>query len=97
MNIQMENLKKACDGLFWHLKDTGINEVEISEDLYWDIKSEDLYEVYTKPDDILIGSLCDNWEEMEKIAQDPDETTTHALVWLAAILRAVAIQQTKSS
>lgn len=95
MKIQISQLKKACEGLFWHLEDVQVHEIEISEDLYWDIQAEDLYEVYTKPENLLIGSLYDDWEQMEKIAHDPEEATTYALIWLAAILRAVAIQQTK--
>jgi hypothetical protein len=88
MKIQVDTVRQAVNLLLDLVIEMQGNSVEIPNDLYWFIPNECLHET-EKPDRLTLGSLKDDWQEIEKVVEDPDDAVEYALVWCAAILRAL--------
>ena len=87
MSIDIDRLEKATSAIFRHLRDLGINSVDLEKDFYWDIEKEQRYEPYQEPTEMNLGQLADNWQEIEKIASGDAQAIGYALVWVAALYR----------
>lgn len=84
--VTLEILFKRIMG---QLRSHGIDRVEFSSDLYKLIPT-DKWGI-TVPDEIVIGSLDDDIEEITKIAKDPDRICTYVdFDRVASILRAIS-------
>jgi hypothetical protein len=63
----------------------------ISKDYYWNIPSENLYDVGREPKKLNIGQISSDWEELEQLSNSDDVSIAfHDLDHLAAVLRAIA-------
>lgn len=89
MQITTDELRRATEAILAHLEQTGRKVIEVDEDYYWSIAAEQRYDAYKQPDDLGIGQLSDDWAEVAAIAHGDKEPAGYALVWLAAVLRAV--------
>lgn len=87
--MKVIELRKMADQLFAYLEETGREEFEMSEDYYWEISQEQLYDPYTKPEDLTLGQLSDDWSRLKLILEGESPPIGYALVWLSAILRIV--------
>jgi hypothetical protein len=88
MKIQVDTVRQAVNLLLDLVIEMQGNSVEIPNDFYWFIPSDCLHET-VKPERLTLGSLKDDWQEIEKVVEDPDDSVEYALVWCAAILRAL--------
>lgn len=88
MDISVKDLRAAANRLFDHLQESGRDVVNISSDYYWAIPAESLYNISIQPSDFTIGQLSDDFRELKQIVEG-NEPLSYALVWLAAVLRAV--------
>lgn len=89
MRITTAELRKATDALLSHLEKSGHTTVDVDQDFYWSIASEQRYDPYTVPKELSMGQLTDDWAEVSSIMQGEKEPVGYALVWLSSILRAV--------
>lgn len=89
MKILLSDLEKITEALFVKIKNSGYDEVEISDDYYWNISNENRYTPYKEPEEFTLGQLSDDWNELSKILENSEEPINYALVWLAAILRKI--------
>ena len=89
MNVKVSELRAIADQLFTYLEETGRSEFEISEDYYWSIEKEEVYDPYKEPKDLTMGQLSDDWNELSDILKGESPPIGYALVWLSAILRIV--------
>jgi hypothetical protein len=89
MIIKASDLRAIADRLFAYLEETGRREVEISEDYYWAISKEEIYDPSKDPTDLTIGQLSDDWKELSAIVKGDSPPIGYALVWFSAILRAI--------
>jgi hypothetical protein len=89
MRITTDELRRATLAVLAHLERTGRGTIELDADYYWSIAPEQRYDVYTRPDDLSIGRLSDDWAEVAAIARGDEDAVGYALVWLASVLRAV--------
>jgi len=87
MNVKVTELRLIADQLFTHLEETGRGEFEVSEDYYWAISKEEIYNPSKDPEDMTLGQLSDDWNELNAIQKTESPPIAYALVWLAAILR----------
>ena len=95
MKINLKLLQKTTNDLFQHLDDLNINEVEIKEDFYWNIPREHKYNPYKEPENLDVGQLQNDWDEILKISSKESEPITYALVWLSSLLRIIGEQIVK--
>lgn len=89
MKVRTADLRQAVLGLLQHLENTGQRELEIEEDLYWDIPASKRYLPYQEPDELTLGQLSDDWSEVSQMIAGERELVAYGLVWLSAVLRRV--------
>ena len=92
MDVDLSTLETALGKVFAHLRAQGVDSVKIDDDYYWDIdEGSERYNVLKDPekDKITIGQLSHDWERIKKIVLDDELTVGYALVWAAALLRAI--------
>ncbi|WP_209332960.1 hypothetical protein [Lunatimonas salinarum] len=91
MKVRIEDLETSFREIFSSIKEElGKNEIEISEDFYWHIVSNDLYNIDQKPENHSIGSLSDDLNEIKRIANMEYSPVRQNLVKLNSILRYIA-------
>lgn len=89
MLIKVDELNRIVDKLFAHLKEIGVNEIELPEDFYWYISENQVYNPYNKPTELTLGQLTDNWNELIKTLEEENNLIAYNFVWAATILRAL--------
>jgi len=87
VKVKVIELRAIADRLFAYLEETGRNEFEVSDDYYWAISKEEVYDPSKDPKDLTIGQLSDDWNELGAILKEERPPIAYALVWLSAILR----------
>ena len=87
MRADLNTIEKAMLTVFQHLRDRGIDSLELEKDFYWNIAAEQRFDPYREPDDFSLGQLSDDWTEIEKIAAGQQEPLGYCLVWMAALIR----------
>lgn len=91
--IDISKLRTIVDLIFNHIqKDLRINEVELTEDYYWNISDEALYAVGQNPEDVSIGSLYDDLEFLMPLLKDKEQAFSLMLVHVAPLLRYIAMK-----
>lgn len=89
MDVNVASLRIVADKLFEHLQQSGNNVVSIPHDYYWSIPKDTLYDPYSEPINLTLGQLSDDLAELNRIQSGNSEPLAYALVWLAAVIRAV--------
>ena len=64
-------------------------KIKINQDFYWDISKEEKYNPYSKPKELTMGQLEDDWNEIMLILEEKREPITYSLVWISSLLRVV--------
>jgi len=89
MKIEIKKLEKINKIIFKHLESIGVSEIEVHDDMYWNISKECLYNPYKQPGDFTLGQLTDDYQKLLAIVNNEKEVISYALVWLASIYRAL--------
>ena len=91
MKVKIDNLEKIISLLLKKLKSSKGNEIELDNDLYWAISSEELYNPYEEPKNITLGQLEDEVNEIMRL-MDTDDAIIYDLKRVANILTALSIE-----
>jgi hypothetical protein len=91
MTIDLDELKRVIDDLLTALS-TKARTMEVDADFYWDVPKLKRYDQYDKPEELTIGQLSDDWDELTRILQGKSAPVPYALVWAASILRRIGEQ-----
>jgi hypothetical protein len=89
LKIRLAELRRATDILFDYLEATGHQEVEISEDYYWVLPKESLYDPYKEPTNFMMGQLSHDVERLQELVSGASPPIAYGLVWLGAVLHVV--------
>ena len=89
MDIHLTHLEAVICRLISHMNDSGLEQILLQKDYYWNIPSEQAYELGAAPTEIDVGRLSDDWAELQKLLELNRAPHRHHLIWLAAILRAI--------
>lgn len=65
MKIALNEVRSLFEKLFGYAEEMGFKELKIDIDYYWLISFDDAYS--PKAPEIVMGSLVDDWKELEKI------------------------------
>jgi hypothetical protein len=87
--VRLTDLEHVLQTITSYLRSRGLEAVEISDDYYWDIPDDQLYDPLTKPTELDLGQLTEDWEKLSHILEGKSPTIGYALVWLSSILRAI--------
>ena len=89
MRIEISTLHEICQRLFQYMEEQGIEFVDVPADYYWNIPLDQVYNPYQKPNNLDLGQLTDDWNELQKLLRNEREPIGYFWVWFAAISRAV--------
>ena len=85
--IDIEEIRTAVNVVMDHLRDRGIREFKLKKDYYWEIDSDNVYDVAIDPPAFSTGSLFDDLESVHKIACGEHEPVVPLLLKIASVLR----------
>ncbi|MGY4538156.1 hypothetical protein ACVW0P_002576 [Mucilaginibacter sp. UYNi724] len=86
--VNIDDLQKAISLLLMKLKERKGMTIELKNDYYWDIDSNELYNLYEQPKDFALGQLSFDWEHIEKAS--PDELIPYDFEKVSCILKALS-------
>jgi hypothetical protein len=89
MQIEIAKLNSVTNLLFDHLKELGIDTIEIDNDFYWNIPKSQLYDPYNEPKELDLGQLSDDWNDLQKVISGNMDVVSYNFIDLAAILKAI--------
>lgn len=90
IKIQKEDLKKMILIVMDKLETSAEDSFVLDEDLYWNILDEELYNPYSDPKNLTMGSLADDWVFLQNVIKENREMIDYDLVKMAAILKFLA-------
>ena len=96
MKINIDEIQKITSLLLSKLREQKGNEVELGNDFYWDISSDELYKPYDDPENISLGQLSDDLKEVQRLSQSSDGAIPYDLKRVAEILKALSIENSIS-
>lgn len=91
MKISIDEIQKITSLLLSRLKESRGNEIEITNDYYWDISDEELYNPYEEPKNITLGQLSYDIEEIQRLINS-DDAIMYDLKRLSVIFKAISIE-----
>lgn len=92
MKVNIDELQQITSYLLSKLKEQKGNEIELENDFYWDISSDELYKPYDDPQNISLGQLSDDLTEIHRLSKSKDEAIPYDLKRIAEILKALSIE-----
>lgn len=91
--IKVAELRDIVNAILDHIESQlGIEEVELTEDYYWDVADKSLYISAGKEAEIHVGSLYDDLTFLMPILQDKDRSVSLMLMHVAPLLRYLSIK-----
>lgn len=91
MKVNIDEIQKITSLLLSKLKESKGNEIEISNDYYWDISQDELYSPYEEPKNVTLGQLSDDLEEVQRLIKS-DDAIMYDLNRLSNILKVLSIE-----
>ena len=96
MKVNIDEIQKITSFLLSRLREEKGNEIEIENDFYWDISSDELYNPYDTPENISLGQLSDQLKEIKRLSVSPDNAVSYDLKRIAVIIKALSIENPTS-
>lgn len=90
MRVGLADIEKAIESALARLRATAGDEIEISEDYYWHIPSEAIYDMKTPPK-LVVGQLTDDAALVKRLAAGETDAVGTDLAAIAALLRFVSL------
>ena len=90
MELDIHNLKRILDLIFEHLsKDLNVSNVpiEADKDFYWEVPTENLFDVRKDQPRLDIGRLSDDWDFLQRMAEKREEAVSLMLIHVAPLLQ----------
>ncbi len=88
MIINVRELEQVVATLMAQLKERAGETIEIEkEDYYWAINQDEKYNPYKKPDDLTIGQLSEDWDNMSDILKNEREPISYDFVKLSSLMQ----------
>src|SRR5690606_3500334 len=88
VSVSLQELDEIWTQLREHLRSTGVENLELPVDPYWEVQPDERYDVYQHPEQLTIGLLSDDLAELRKMLVR-ESPIGYGLVWFAALLRAI--------
>jgi hypothetical protein len=82
----------ACDKLWAHFAEMGIDSVDTPHDYYWSIPYQDLYRLESQPTTFEVGQLSEDWQGVQRMLEADRDVITFDFVKISAILRELGLQ-----
>lgn len=90
MKLHVADIEKAIKCALARLHATAGDEIEISEDYYWHVSSDAIYDMKTPPK-LVVGQLTDDAMLVKRLAAGETDAVGTDLAAIAALLRYVSL------
>lgn len=88
MEIDLVQLKKIVDRLFEHVIETrGVKTLQLEKDYYWNIPDDAVYKMDSKPAELNIGSLSDDWGFISGLLKTDADPVAYQFTEVSPLLR----------
>lgn len=67
MKVRIDELKLMVNSILGKAKKVGIDELEVENDYYWVVDSEDMFNFTISDPKLNVGSLDDDYENLSKV------------------------------
>jgi len=86
--ISIADVRKVVNRLLDHITDTRkIEKITIDDDLYWEIPSDNRYDMSSDIEELYVGNLVDDWGFVSGLLDENVTPVTYQLTEVAPILR----------
>jgi hypothetical protein len=92
IEVSTADLRRATTLLLDYLDQNGHCTIRVDHDYYSEILDADRFNLGAQPNELGVGSLCEDIEDLRRILARETEPLGYGLVWLAAILDAIGRQ-----
>ncbi|MDR2274092.1 MAG: hypothetical protein LBF27_24510 [Sphingobacterium sp.] len=58
-----------------------------SQDYYWQMTLDEMYDVQQEPKELMIGQISDDWSELKRLLIDDDDAISYDLVRFGELLK----------
>ena len=89
MTINIKELQDIITQLTTIFAKKNGNDIKIENDYYWNLSSEEIYDLTKEPIDFSLGQLTDDWETLKRATQS-DTLVPYDLQRVSKILRALS-------
>jgi hypothetical protein len=92
MEIDIRALKSVTNAILDHIvNDLKIDKLTVpdNKDFYWNVPTDQLYEVKASQPELDVGRLSDDWEFLESILKDKSHAVSLMMMHVAPLLRHV--------
>lgn len=90
MRVKLETLEKVIHVAFEHMREHGVEELELDKDYYWNIPSEEKYDRYDQPTNLDLGQLSEDWRDIVNISENTSDILCVHLRAVSSIMRYIA-------
>lgn len=97
MKIDIRDMKSIIDKVLEKLIANNGKIIEINEDYYWCVKTDDSVDFSKIPDELGVGSLVDDYVSLEKIIKEDRDVNILDLDRIAHIIELVSLEIERSS
>lgn len=87
MIIDMTVVEKALGSIFDEIKKHGVSQIQIEDELYWNVPDEELHDMglpLISPD---VGNLLDDYSDIGRIVDGQQKPLAYHLVTISYLLR----------
>jgi hypothetical protein len=89
--VSLTELRRAFELVVAHVVETVGDEANLTEDYFWSIPVDQIYNVEEEPTELTIGQLSESWGNVREILENPENVTSYTLVWIADVIRSMGL------
>jgi hypothetical protein len=90
--ISLDNIELILNAMIRRFRDKGIEEFTFSDEMYWDVPTEE-FSLFPKKPDLVVGSLADDISFLNSLIEEDYITNFLELERLSALFKFIAKQQ----
>lgn len=84
--IDIAHLRKSVDQIFAHIQDSGLSQIELTEQYYWLVDPGKKYEMNSEPTDLVVGDLVSDLDAVNNLAPSTSDTLAYNLTLIGPLL-----------
>ncbi len=93
MKINVNEFEQVVISMLNQLKQRSGETIEIEdEDYYWAITEEELYNPMQKPNELTIGQLSEDWDNMESILHKKRDPISYDFVKMSSLMQIIGLK-----
>ena len=89
-DVEIADLRRIVNRLLDVIEGSGRRSIALSQTFYWDVPEEERYGIDSRPADLDVRSLHDDWDCIRFLLEDDEEPIVDQLSETATLLRFIA-------